>query len=155
MRIFDTPIPLLALALFVTAHDGASYVLSDGRTLWAPPPADDATPEAIAAEVEALLATPPDRPDRLAIARKAYDDATEKLLNDRAAAWGYADMSRATTYGASTVQKFANEAATLIAHRDDVWLAAFAILTAVQAGERPMPTLDAYLAELPPAPARP
>jgi hypothetical protein len=155
MRIFEIPIPLGDTGRSVTAHDGASFVLDDGRTLWAAPPAEDATPEQIAAAALPLLAAPPDRPDRAAIARKAYDDATEQLLCDRAGAWGYASMERAAGYAASTVPQFAAEAAALIAHRDAVWLAGFAILAAVEAGERPIPTLAAYLAELPAAPARP
>lgn len=55
---FDPPIPLPDSALTVTAHDGASYVLSDGRTLWSPAPDDLASPEAIAVEVASLLANP-------------------------------------------------------------------------------------------------
>jgi hypothetical protein len=63
MTIYESPIPLPAHpGLTVTAHDGASYVLSDGRTLWAPAPTEDAEPAAIAAEVEALLASPPPAP---------------------------------------------------------------------------------------------
>lgn len=58
MQTFNPPIPLAA-DLSVTAHDGASYVLSDGRTFWASAPAEGATPETIAAEVEALIANPP------------------------------------------------------------------------------------------------
>ncbi len=155
MRIFSAPIPLGDTGRSVTAHDGASYVLDDGRTLWAPAPAEDATDEAIAAAVLPLLANPPDRPDRKAVARKTYDDATEQLLNERAGAWGYASMARATTYAQSTVPKFAAEAAALIAHRDEVWLAAFDILEAVETDQRPLPTLEEYLAELPAAPVRP
>lgn len=155
MRIFETPIPLGETGRSVTAHDGASYVLDDGRTFWAAAPAEDATDEAIAAAVLPLLDNPPDRPDRKAVARKAYDEATEQLLNQRAGAWGYVSMSRATTYAASTVPRFAAEAAALIAHRDAVWLAAYAILEAVESDARPIPTLAAYLAELPAAPERP
>lgn len=62
MITFADPIPLSAPGLTVTAHDGASYVLSDGRTLWASPPAADTPPETIAAEVETLLANPPPPP---------------------------------------------------------------------------------------------
>jgi len=155
MRIFETPIPLGETGRSVTAHDGASYVLDDGRTFWAAPPAEEATPEEIAAAVLPMLDSPPSRPDLKAVCRKTYDDATEQLLNDRAGAWGYASMARAATYAASTVPKFAAEAAALIAHRDAVWLAAYDILEAVENDERPIPTLEAYLAELPAAPERP
>lgn len=61
MHLFDPPIPLDS-GLSITAHDGASYVLSDGRTFWAAPPAEEAAPEDIAAEVLVLLAEPPAPP---------------------------------------------------------------------------------------------
>jgi phytoene dehydrogenase-like protein len=91
----------------------------------------------------------------LAEVQKAYDDATEKLLNERAASWGYTSMSRATTYYASTNAKWAAEAAALIAHRDEVWEAGQAIANDVIAGLRAVPSLAEYIAELPALPTRP
>lgn len=103
-------------------------------------------------ELAALIQNPP---VDLAGIQTAYDNATEKLLNDRAAGWGYVSMSRATTYAQSTNPVWAAEAAALIAHRDAVWLAGYAIAQDVIAGNRTVPTLAEYLAELPAAPVRP
>lgn len=102
--------------------------------------------------VEADIANPP---VDLAAIQRAYDLATERLLNERAGSWGYESMARATTYAQSTNPQWAAEAAALIAHRDAVWLAAYAILADVLAGNRPVPALADYLAELPAMPARP
>ena len=91
----------------------------------------------------------------LAGVQQVYDDATEALLNQRAHSWGYKNMSRATTYAASANPQWAAEAAALVAHRDAVWIAAYAILQDVLNNVRPVPTLSDYLAELPTLPTRP
>lgn len=107
---------------------------------------------AILAHIGTKLAEMTER--RFAALQKRYDAATEALLNKRADAWGYFSLSRATTYAASTNPHWAAEAAALIAHRDEVWIAAFNILQAVRGGAA-IPLLADYLAALPAAPVRP
>lgn len=66
--------------------------------------------------------------------------AVAKLYNDGNALAGYVN---------STVPQWAAEAQTFVAWRDAVWLYAYAELDKVQNGQRPVPTVDDFLAELP------
>lgn len=65
---------------------------------------------------------------------------------------GYDGILSACTYVSSTNPKFASEAQQCVALRDSTWAALYAIQAAVQAGTRPLPTVEQTLAELP-APA--
>ncbi len=123
---------------FADSAELEAYGLAAGVTLEAPAPYVPVEPT----------------PD-LAATQRAYDAATEALLDQRAASWGYRSMERAAGYAQSTNPQWAGEAGALIAHRDAVWLAGYAIASAVLAGERTVPVLADYLAELPAMPARP
>lgn len=54
------------------------------------------------------------------------------------------------TYAISAVERWAQEAAAFIAWRDSVWIYALAELDNVRAGERDQPSIDEFIAELPP-----
>lgn len=77
-----------------------------------------------------------------AIAAQAHVDATAK-------AKGYADGIALAGYSTSTIPTWANEAATFIAWRDQIWLHAYTELAKVQAGQRAAPTIEGFLSELP------
>lgn len=79
----------------------------------------------------------------------SYTAEIQKRLDDFARARGYDGILSACTYAASTVPKFAAEGQYAVAARDTTWAAAYAILAAVEAGTRPVPTLAALAAELP------
>lgn len=85
MILFDPSISLPAPAPAeptITGHDGASYVLSDGRTFWAPPPAEGATSADIAAEVAGLIANPPAPPEVAQPAREISKLTVRRRLRD-------------------------------------------------------------------------
>lgn len=121
MITFDPPISL-ASGLAVTAYDGASYVLSDGRTFWAPAPAAEASPETIAAEVEALIANPPPPPDRQLTPAEA-EALLDRILDGWAQAWGYADAARAVTYVGDPEPQFNSEGLAIRNARSALWSA--------------------------------
>ena len=89
-------------------------------------------------------------------ARVAFENAAQVALDGTAHAWGYDSIVSAASYAASTNRQFAAEAAALIAWRDAVWVAAYALQTRIAAGAQPLPeTAAAFLLLLPPAPKRP
>lgn len=89
-------------------------------------------------------------------AKLAYEGAAQALLDSTAQAWGYDSAVSACSYGLSTVPQFKAEAQALLAWRDALWQAAYALEAQVVAGSVPLPASPAaFLALLPPAPARP
>ncbi|KQZ81866.1 hypothetical protein ASD64_08895 [Mesorhizobium sp. Root157] len=66
--------------------------------------------------------------------------AVAKLYNDGNALAGYVN---------STVPQWAAEAQAFVAWRDAVWVYAYTELDKVQSGQRPAPTIEAFIAELP------
>jgi hypothetical protein len=75
--------------------------------------------------------------------------AVQKRLNDFARTRNYDNILSACSYIASTVPQFAAEAAYCVEARDATWATLYAGLADVQAGLRPMPTLEEVLLELP------
>ena len=78
-----------------------------------------------------------------------YTAAVQKRLDDFARTRGYDGILSAATYAASTVPKFKAEGQYCVEARDATWAKCYEVLAAVEAGSRPMPTLDELLAELP------
>lgn len=78
-----------------------------------------------------------------------YTAAVQKHLDDFARTRGYDGILSAATYATSQVQKFKDEGQYAVEARDATWAKCYEILAAVEAGSRPMPTLDELLAELP------
>lgn len=84
--------------------------------------------------------------------------AAQNLLDSTAKAWGYDSLLSATSYANSAVTQYKAEAAALIAWRDTLWSAAFAIeqaCTATPPTQTFPATIADFLALLPPVPARP
>lgn len=79
--------------------------------------------------------------------KQALDQAIEGHLNVVAQSLGYVSMERACTYVPSTA--FGAEARSLLDWRDAVWLHAISVLQAVESGQRPVPTEEELIAELP------
>lgn len=69
----------------------------------------------------------------------------QKRLDDFAKSRGYDGILSACTYATSLVPAFKAEGQCCVEARDNTWAAAYAIMNAVQSGQRAMPTL----AELP------
>ena len=98
-------------------HVGPGWTY-DGTT-FAPPAPPVKTPEEVQAEIEV---------------------AVQKRLDDFAATRYYNSILSACTYATSTVPRFAAEGQYCVEARDATWAKCYEILSAVQAGTRPMPT---------------
>ncbi|MDE2105942.1 MAG: hypothetical protein KGL39_52455 [Patescibacteria group bacterium] len=86
----------------------------------------------------------------------SFEAAVQNWLDTTAQSWQYESILSAASYAASTVQKFKDEAAALIAWRDAVWNACYTAEAAIQAGTQAMPaSTAAFIATLPQVPARP
>ena len=75
--------------------------------------------------------------------------AVQKHLDDFARTRNYDGILSAATYATSQVPKFKAEGQYAVEARDATWAKCYEILAAVEAGSRPMPTLDEVIAALP------
>ncbi|MFP5474683.1 MAG: hypothetical protein ACLGJD_13640 [Gammaproteobacteria bacterium] len=112
------------------------WVLEDGPTVEAPPEAEpEPQPEAELTDEERV---------------KALQTKVQEQLDAVARAMGYDGIATAVTYADEpAVKRFQEEGIALRAWRSQVWAACYAILAAVQAGDRAAPTWAELLAELP------
>ena len=93
---------------------------------------------------------PPPTPEEQAEAAKAqFTAAIQQYLDGFAKTRNYDNILSACTYATSTVGKFMIEGQYCVEMRDAVWATGYAIMDAVLAGQRPMPTVDEVFAELP------
>jgi len=76
-------------------------------------------------------------------------EAVQKRLDDFAKTRAYDGILSACTYATSKVPKFLEEGQYCVDARDLHWSTCYSILTAVQAGTRPMPTLEEVISEMP------
>lgn len=95
-----------------------------------------AIPEPTEEEVEARL-------------QKQMTDAVQQALDDFAKTRGYDGIMSACSYSNSTDASFKAEADYCIQLRDTTWRMGYAILAEVKAGNRPVPTVEELIAELP------
>ena len=85
-----------------------------------------------------------------------YEAAVQAEMDSTARAWGYDSLLSAASYAASAVLQYKADSLALVAWRDALWIAAYALEQAVIAGTQTLPaTTAAFLALLPPPPARP
>lgn len=94
-----------------------------------------------------VLQDPPHPTNEQIIAQ--YDAAVQQRLDDFAKTRNYTNIMSAATYATGTVPKFKAEGQYAVEARDATWAKFYEVLAAVEAGSRPMPTLDELLAELP------
>lgn len=92
-------------------------------------------------EVDAIL-NPPLGVDDYKLAIVAYLDAKARERR-------YDNAVSIATYVGSTIPQWAAEAEAFVAWRDAVWGYTYAELDKVLAGERPQPTVEEFLDELP------
>ena len=78
-----------------------------------------------------------------------FEDAIEAYMDSVVQTRNYKNIHTAASYVNSTNEKFAKEGAACNKWRDDVWDKCYAILGEVKAGERPIPTSEEVIAELP------
>lgn len=79
----------------------------------------------------------------------AVTQAVQQCLDDFARTRAYDGILSACTYATSTVEKFATEGQYAVQARDATWATCYQIMADVQQGQRPMPTIEQVLAELP------
>ena len=93
-----------------------------------------------------LVNPPPPTPEQI-IAQ--YTAGVQQHLDTFAHTRNYEGILSAATYATSTVSKFKVEGQYAVEARDATWAKCYEVLASVEAGSRPMPTLDEMLAELP------
>lgn len=93
-----------------------------------------------------LVDPPPPTPEQIIT---QYTGAVQQHLDDFARTRNYDGILSAATYATSQVPKFKAEGQYAVEARDATWAKCYEILAAVEAGSRPMPTLDELLTELP------
>ena len=81
--------------------------------------------------------------------RKLLTDAAQHYMDDTVSKRGYDGILSACSYSNSTDETFRAEGQACLVWRDEVWRACYAILEAVLAGNRAIPTEEEMIAELP------
>ena len=99
--------------------------------------------------LEPPAAPEPTEEERQAAMQAEFTSAVQRRLDAFAQERGYDGIMSACTYATSTVERFRQEGERAVMLRDNTWAACYAILAEVLAGERPVPTLDELVAELP------
>ncbi|MRG64574.1 hypothetical protein GH789_04650 [Rhizobium pusense] len=94
-----------------------------------------------------IIAVEPSQP---AVTIADYENAIQNLVDDTAREKQFRDGVTLASYTASTRPKWAAEAQAFVSWRDNVWFYAYGELAKVQAGQRPQPTVDQFLAEIAP-----
>lgn len=89
--------------------------------------------------------TPPTLPELI----KQFTDAVQAHLDAGAKTLGYDGILSACSYAVSTNLPFSVEGKSCLDWRDAVWLYCYAELAKVEAGTRPMPTIEQIISELP------
>ena len=78
-----------------------------------------------------------------------YTAGVQQHLDAFARTRNYDGILSAATYATSTVPKFAAEGQYAVETRDATWAKSYEVMAEVEAGTRPMPTLEELIAELP------
>ena len=79
-----------------------------------------------------------------------FTAAIQDHLDSFARTRNYDGIMSAASYATSTVPKFRTEGQYAVEARDATWAKGYEILDAVLSGQRPMPTIEKVIAELPP-----
>lgn len=119
-----------------------AYETEAERNQWGAPDLIEMTPAEIAAH---LNPSPPTLQEMLA----QYTIAIQQRLDDFARTRHYDGILSACTYATSTHPQFASEGQRCVGLRDATWAAGYAILADVEAGNRPIPSVEQVMAELP------
>lgn len=127
---------------------GVSIGRLDDKATWRIDFADEATAEQRAAAQNVLEAFDPE-----ARSNEEIKADLEAVLDDHvdatARGMGYRSSESCAGYAASTDPVFQAEALAFIAWRDDLWRDAIAVMQAVLAGQRAVPTATELVAEMP------
>lgn len=114
--------------------------------VWEQKPDGYFTPE----EWATMHPAPEPDPPTMEELQRQFTDAVQEYLDFFARTRNYDGILSVATYATSTVPKFRAEGQYAVEARDAVWAKGYEILDAVLSGQRPMPTIDEVIAELPP-----
>lgn len=134
----ETP-PNGAIPLTDEAHAALLDALSEGLVL-----SEDKKGRPVA------VPPPPPPPPTVEEQQAIFVAAIQGHLDSFAQTRNYDGIMSAATYATSTIPKFAAEGQYAVEARDATWTKGYEILDAVLSGQRPMPTIDEVIAELPP-----
>jgi hypothetical protein len=81
--------------------------------------------------------------------RAQFTDAIQTHLDTGAKALGYDGILSACSYATSKHLPFSVEGQSCVEWRDNVWLYCYTELAKVEAGTRPLPSVDQIISELP------
>ncbi len=81
--------------------------------------------------------------------QQAVEIAAQKRLDDFARTRGYRDIASACSYANSTDPQFNLEGNYCVTARDTTWRTLYTLVAAVEQGQRPMPTFEEAMSELP------
>ncbi len=126
--------------------EGYPACVEDALDTEAAAPEETAAIEAANAAIRFALSVP--APPHEAVSLAAYRAAIMAHVDSTAGQRGYDNAASCAGYVNSTVSAWAAEAATFVAWRDAVWLAAFETLAEVQGGAAP-PSIAELIAGLP------
>ena len=123
------------------------------REVWASIEAAQKTGAQVMAEDQFQQAFPPQPEPRPQLTdeekQQLIVDCEQAYLDEFARTRNYDSIFTACTYATSTNPKFAQEGRYAVQARDEVWAKCYQILGEYLAGQRPEPTLQDVLAELP------
>lgn len=92
---------------------------------------------------------PPPPPPTQAEIQARMTDAVQNYLDQTARTHGYDGILSACSYATDSHPPFAAEGKACVDWRGQVWATCYALLTQVDAGTIPIPTLDELIAQLP------
>ena len=123
-----------------------SFVSPPGiKTSLLPAPPTDEPGKWMDNGVEWVEVLPPSLADLQAMFTAAIQEYMDSFFRQR----NYDGVLSAATYATSTNAKFAAEGQYAVEMRDAIWAKGYAIMDAVLAGEREIPSIEEVLAELP------
>jgi len=100
-------------------------------------------------DYELVEAPPPPEPAPTPPTVDDYRAAIQNMLDAAAQERRYDSGTTVSTYVNSTIPAWAAEAQAFVAWRDAVWAYAYTELEQVETGQRPMPSVEEFIAELP------
>ena len=94
--------------------------------------------------------TPPTPEEQQSALQKQFTDVIQLHLDSFAQTRGYDGVDSMAKYVGCSVPKFAQEAGYMRDKVAETWATSYVVLADVLSGQRPMPTLEEVLSELPP-----
>lgn len=125
------------------------YSQNGNAEVWDKKPEGYFTPEEWYAAHPAPPPPSPTPEEQQAAMLAAFTDSFQGYLDGFARTRNYDGIMSAATYATSTVPKFRAEGQYAVEARDVTWAKGYEILDAVLSGQRPMPTIEEVIAELP------